>query len=66
MNYRKTMTSKVDRYLAYRHDLGYQLRSEGAYLRHFGKYADRLKHRGPLTTELAVDGLVFLPPKIRC
>lgn len=51
---RKTMIAKVERYLAYRHDLGYKLRGEGRYLRKFGRYADRVNHRGPLTTELAV------------
>lgn len=54
MSGRKTMTNKVERYLTYRHDLGYKLVSEGAYLRQFGKYADHIKHRGPLTTELAL------------
>ena len=54
MSQRKTMTEKVEQYLAYRHDLGYQLRAEGAYLRTFGRYADSVKHRGPLTTVLAV------------
>ncbi len=54
MSGQKTMTNKVERYLTYRHDLGYKLCSEGACLRQFGKHADRIKHRGPLTTELAV------------
>lgn len=48
------MTTKVKRYLAYRHDLGYELHREGAYLRTFGRYVDSIKHRGALTTELAV------------
>lgn len=54
MSNRKTMTSKVEQYLAWRRDLGYRLYSEGAYLRTFGEYADGLKHRGPMTTELAL------------
>jgi hypothetical protein len=54
MTRRKTMITKVEEYLAYRHNLGYKLRGAGNYLRKFGRYADRVNHRGPLTTELAV------------
>ncbi len=54
MSRRMTMTDKVEQYLAYRHDLGYELRREGAYLRTFGGYVDSIRHRGALTTEVAV------------
>lgn len=54
MSNRKTMTRKVEEYVAWRRDLGYQLTSQGASLQKFAKYADGIKHRGPLTTELAL------------
>ena len=52
--HRQPMTEKVEQYLTYRRNLGYKLLAEGAYLRKFGVYADSIKHRGPLTTELAL------------
>jgi integrase len=54
MNRRKTMTEKVEEYLAYRQRLGYQLPREGQLLRQFGAFAETSKHRGPLTVALAV------------
>jgi site-specific recombinase XerD len=54
MTQRATMTAKVDAYLSFRRSLGFQLRIEGAMLRQFAAYADAARHRGPLTTELAL------------
>jgi integrase len=54
MNRRSSMLRKVEHYLAYRRNLGYQLRYEGQLLRQFSAYADNIKHRGPLTVELAL------------
>jgi len=48
------MLTWVRRYLAYRRSLGYALRAEGQELLTFGRYADRVGHRGPLTLELAL------------
>jgi integrase len=41
-------------YLAYRRDLGFDLKSAGELLLQFAEYADQIGHQGPLTTELAV------------
>jgi integrase len=49
---RVTMIDTVERYIAYRRDLGCQLDAARSYLRQFGRYADRVRHRGPLTTAL--------------
>ena len=49
-----TMVASAEEYLAVRRKLGYALRIEGAELIRFAQYADRVGHRGPLTTELAV------------
>ena len=49
------MLSKVRAYLSQRRALGFQLRCEGNQLLNFARYADRLPHRGPLTSELAID-----------
>ena len=54
MNRRSSMLTKVEHYLAYRRNLGYQLRYDGQLLRQFGAYADDIKHRGPFTVELAL------------
>lgn len=48
------MSAKVERYLAFRRGLGYQLRIEGMLLQQFAAFADAAKHRGPLTIDLAV------------
>lgn len=50
----ETMFTKVERYLAFRRGLGYQLRIEGQLLQKFALYADAVGHCGPLTTELAL------------
>jgi len=44
----------VDDYLAVRRGLGFSLEAPAWLLYDFARYADRLGHRGPLTTELAV------------
>ena len=48
------MVHLVEEYLSYRRRLGYQLRIVGQMLLEFARYADRVGHSGPLTTELAV------------
>jgi integrase len=50
----KTMLTKVRAYLEQRRALGFQLKSEGLRLLEFARYADGLKHRGPLTSALAI------------
>ncbi len=54
MSRRPTMLSLVQEYLAFRRDLGFQLGTAGDELLLFGRYADRIGHRGPLTIALAV------------
>jgi integrase len=49
-----SMISKVEGYLTVRRALGVQLRIEGTQLLEFARYADSIKHRGPITVELAV------------
>src|SRR5262245_33207949 len=51
---RKSMSTKVHEYLAFRRGLGYQLRTEGRLLEQFARFADAAGHRGPLTIELAL------------
>lgn len=48
------MLTRIRRYLAYRRSLGYALREEGRLLLDFGRYADRVGHRGALTLDLAL------------
>ena len=48
------MEKLVSDYLAKRRALGFALRSQGAYLMGFARYADHAGHRGPLTVKLAV------------
>ena len=50
----KTMVSRVRAYLAHRRALGFRLRSEGYLMLSFGRYADRVKRRRPLTRKLAI------------
>lgn len=44
----------VEEYLAYRRGLGFALESPAWLLRDFARYADRVGHEGPLSSELAV------------
>jgi integrase len=48
------MVHLVEEYLDYRRRLGFQLHTAGQMLLEFARYADRVGHTGPLTTELAV------------
>lgn len=48
------MTSRVREYLRRRRALGYKLYREGRQLLNFARYADRSRHRGPLTAALAL------------
>jgi integrase len=55
MSQSPTMISLVEDYLVFRRQLGFALKIEGAELLRFARYADRRGHKGPLTTELAVE-----------
>jgi integrase len=48
------MVARAEEYLVHRRSLGYQLRIEGGQLLRFAEYADKIRHRGPLTIDLAV------------
>ena len=48
------MTSRVQDYLSRRRALGYKLYREGRQLLNFARYADRARHRGPLSAALAL------------
>lgn len=49
-----SMTQLAQEYIAFRRHLGYQIRIEGQQLLVFARWADRIGHRGPLTTDLAL------------
>jgi integrase len=49
---RITMTTLVRHYLRQRRSLGFELETNGLVLMDFARFADRSKHRGPLTNEL--------------
>jgi len=51
---RKTMVAMANEYLAYRRQLGFQLKIEGQQLLQFAKFVDGLRHDGSLTTEVAL------------
>lgn len=44
---KRSMLARVKTYLSTRRAFGYQLRSEGACLLNFARYADQCGHRGP-------------------
>ncbi len=48
------MLKQAQEYLAYRRKLGFKLRTEGYLLLTFARFADQIKHRGAITTELAL------------
>jgi hypothetical protein len=48
-----SMLARVEEYLRYRRALGYALRIEGGMLLNFARFADKGRHRGPLTCDLA-------------
>jgi integrase len=49
-----SMVALAQDYLSSRRKLGYVLEVEGAELLRFARFADRIGHTGPLTTELAI------------
>lgn len=51
------MAALVQQYIAYRRSLGFRVADDkdGGVLIGFGRYADRMNHVGPITTELAVE-----------
>ena len=52
MKKRKTMITQVKEYISYKRSLGFKLHIEAGQLLNFAKYADKLNHTGPITTEL--------------
>ncbi len=54
MKMRASMVQRAEAYLAARRKLGFQLRIEGGELLRFARYADGCGHRGPVTTEIAL------------
>jgi integrase len=54
MSRKKTMVERAEEYLVHRRSLGFQLKVEGGQLLRFAEYADEIRHRGPLTIDLAV------------
>jgi len=48
------MVALAEEYLAYRRDLGSQLKTEGQQLLRFARWADQTGHAGPVTIDLAV------------
>lgn len=49
-----TFVDQVDKYLALRRGLGCRLVSQGKLLLDFGRFLDRIGHRGPITAEVAL------------
>jgi integrase len=49
-----SMLHLVEEYLVFRRGLGFALESPEWMLLDFGRYADRVEHQGPMTTDLAV------------
>ena len=54
MNRHRTMVDRTKEYLAHRRALGFALDISGKLLLQFARFADRSKHRGPLTADLAL------------
>ena len=54
MRKRPTMLSRVQDYLEHRRALGFALDISGELLMQFARFADRSKHRGPLTNDLTL------------
>lgn len=57
-----SLKAAVAFYLESRRRLGFALQSEGALLGNLVDYAQGLHHRGPLTTELALNWAQVPPP----
>jgi len=49
-----TFVDQVKEYLALRRGLGFRLDGQGKMLLDFGRFLDRIGHRGPITTEIAL------------
>ena len=47
-----TMVARARAYLAHRRSLGFELEANGVVLLDFARFADRIRYRGPLTTEM--------------
>ena len=47
------MQSKIDAYIAHRRQGGFALTHEAMQLANFARFADKIRHRGALTLELA-------------
>lgn len=54
MNTSSQLSTWVDRYLTARRQAGFGLKSEGAQLMRFARFAKQVGHRGPLTVKLAI------------
>jgi integrase len=54
VNGSRTLSARVDAYLADRHQAGFLLVAEGQQLKGFARFARRVGHRGPLTVKLAM------------
>lgn len=54
MNATSTITARIDSYLASRRQAGFSLQSEDQQLKRFARFAEQVRHRGPLTVKLAV------------
>lgn len=50
-----TLVDRVQEYLAHRRALGFSLKIAGTQLLQFARFADRRRHRGPLTTSLILE-----------
>ena len=56
-----TTVARVEEYLAYRRSLGFGLRGQGYALLAFARFADRRRHRGPVTPRLVIRWLRASP-----
>ncbi|MFH0778627.1 MAG: tyrosine-type recombinase/integrase [Candidatus Eisenbacteria bacterium] len=54
MRKHKCMLAWVEEYVTYRRNLGFRFRTDREQLLHFAKYVTDNRHRGPLTTDLAL------------
>ena len=54
---------QVEDYVAYRRGLGFELQTQRRWLLDFSRYAARIGHQGPLTTDLAVHWALCSPSK---
>lgn len=54
MNKYSGLTALAQKYLKYRRDLGFQLKTEGKQVLAFAEYADRSGHKGAISTDLAL------------